>query len=90
MANGSRPAATAAPGPDDEPPDHRSKFHGFRVAPEEARAGSELCSAPNSWRANFARRIAPAASSCLTIAASPENWAGSWIFEPFIVGRRPC
>src|SRR5687768_16943409 len=33
MANGTSPAATAAPGPLDEPPDQYSRFHGVRPGP---------------------------------------------------------
>src|SRR6185436_15422568 len=33
IANGTRPAATAAAGPDDEPPDQNFVFHGVRAGP---------------------------------------------------------
>src|SRR5215211_1857028 len=35
MAKGTSPAATAAPGPLDDPPDHRLGSHGVRPGPEK-------------------------------------------------------
>src|SRR5882724_3174188 len=41
MANGTRPAATAAPDPDDEPQVQRSRFQGLRAAPVSEESGVE-------------------------------------------------
>ncbi len=68
MAAATRPAATAAPLPPDEPPGTRSVFQGFRVTPQVG--DSVNIAKASSGRLVLPITIAPAARSRFTISQS--------------------
>src|SRR5260370_32728961 len=68
IANGPRPAATAAPAPPDEPPGVRSRFQGLRVTPFKGVSVTPLW--PNSEDVLCAKTIAPASRRRATAGAS--------------------
>ena len=67
IANGTRPAATAAAAPPEEPPAPVDTSHGFRTAGRPA--GSVNPVSPNSDAVVAPRDTAPVASSAATIAS---------------------
>ena len=69
LAMGSRPPATAAADPPDDPPGVRSGFHGLRVVPWSL--VEVQLTPPNSEAVVWAARTAPAARSRVT-------WVESW------------
>ena len=74
-------AATAAAGPDDEPPGVHARFHGLRVG-----AGSDVA---NSVVWSLPRRMAPASLSRATEVASYFGMKPAITFEPASV-RSPA
>src|SRR5215831_8129268 len=64
-ANGTRPAATAALEPLDEPPVKCSRFQGFRAGGHGRSKDGPPCA--NSWVASLPRSTAPAPRSLLAV-----------------------
>src|SRR5207247_2877144 len=60
-ASGPKPAATAAPAPELDPPELRSKFQGLRVTPYRELTPEAIT--PKSGMALFPRMIAPCSRS---------------------------
>src|SRR5579871_1887189 len=81
IAKGTRPAATAAPGPALEPPEPSEGIHGFLVLP--LNQVSFWASAP---RLSFATRIAPACRNLSTTAESKSNICDTKGAAPQVVG----
>ena len=81
MAKPTRPAATAEPGPADEPLDPCSTFHGFFVVPPNQT--SPQASAPS---VSLAMSTAPAASSFSMTAASASMTWSRYGMAPHVVG----
>src|SRR6202453_3663301 len=63
-----RPAATAAPEPEDEPPGSCAVFHGLRAGGQGR--SNDAPPIANSQVASFPNTIAPASRSNVTVAAS--------------------
>src|SRR5437868_10001279 len=76
---GTRPAATAAPAPLDEPPVKCSRFHGLRAGGHGRSNDGPPCA--NSWVASFPVRTAPASYSLRTVVASAEGTVSIQILE---------
>src|SRR5689334_9562458 len=71
--SGTRPPATAAPEPLDEPPVKCAVFHGLRAGGKGAsKAGPPVA---NSWVASLPTRMAPAS---LILRAVVESAFGTW------------
>ena len=71
IANGTSPAATAAPGPLDDPPLQNFVFHGASPGPvNDASALLYPMPPASSTIASFATRIAPASRNRSTTVAS--------------------
>ena len=74
IAQGTSPAATAAPDPLEDPPDQRPVSHGFRPGPWSDALGYRYPPPPaSSTIASFAARTAPARRSLATAVASSLN-----------------
>src|SRR5688500_13015868 len=86
-AYGTRPAATAAAVPLDEPPVHRVSSHGLRQSPFTDAAVDVCPSAPaSSTIESLPSRTPPAACSFLSTAASAEGTFVERIEAPAVVG----
>src|SRR5215831_20512947 len=78
-ANGTRPAATAAPEPLDEPPVKCSRFQGLRAGGHGRSNDGPPCA--NSWVASLPSSTPPAWLSSATVVASSLGTRFSQIFE---------
>ena len=84
VATSTRPPATSAALPDEEPPAERVSSHGLRTGPVR-----EVCDPPEKQRSSqtaMPAMVAPAASSRVTIVASRVGTKPSTVAEPFIIG----
>ena len=90
MANGTSPAATAAPDPLDDPPVQRSLSQGLRGGPVKEALGWLYPMPPaSSIMATLAARGAPALSSLVTTVASRSNRCSLNGAAPQEVGMPP-
>src|SRR6185312_4878663 len=78
-ANGTRPAATAAPEPLDEPPVKCSRFQGLRAGGHGRSKDGPPCA--NSWVASLPSSTAPASRSLLVVVASWLGMSSAQILE---------
>src|SRR5207249_1092322 len=87
MPNGTRPAATAAAAPPDDPPGVRDRSQGFAVRPNNGASVKHLW--PNSGVVVLPTRIAPAALSRATAGESVVGMLSASATEPKVV-RTPA
>src|SRR4051812_16384748 len=87
MANGTRPAETAEPEPDELPPLHLSVFQGFSPGPVRLAFGWRYPMPPAiSTIASFAHRTAPASRSRVMTVASKFRTRSLYGAHPQVVG----
>src|SRR5262245_43807386 len=87
IANGTRPAATAEPEPDELPPLHCDGFHGFRPGPVRLALACRYPKPPaTSTIASFATRTAPASRSLRMTVASWSMTRPLYGEQPHVVG----
>jgi len=87
IANGTRPAETADPEPDELPPLHRDGFHGFRPGPVKLAFACRYPIPPaTSTMLSFAASTAPAARSLVTTVASRSITRSLYGAHPQVVG----
>src|SRR3954447_19606531 len=87
MANGTSPAATADPEPDELPPLQRDGFHGFRPGPVRLALAWRYPIPPaSSTIPSLATSTAPASRSRATTAASRSITRPLYGAQPQVVG----
>src|SRR5262249_31195716 len=85
IANGTNPAAVAAPAPLDDPPQKWSRFHGLRAGGHgRSNDGPPVA---NSCVEHLPMKTPPAALSFHATTASPPATLSFRIFECAVVGR---
>src|SRR6185295_15196475 len=76
---GTKPAAIAAPDPDDEPPVKCAVFHGLRAGGQGKSKEGPPCA--NSWVASLPSSTAPASRSFFVVVASSAGMLSRHTFE---------